>query len=479
MSATETPTLPIQPGDLVADKYRIERVLAQGGMGVVVVAHHEQLDQRVAIKLLLPEASGASSAVARFLREAQSAARIKSEHVCRVFDVGTLPDGAPYMVMELLDGADLATELEKRGALPPDEAAAHVFQALDAIVEAHRRGIVHRDLKPANLFLCRRDDGPVRVKVLDFGISKIDSATLADPGFKITTTQTLLGSPAYMSPEQVRSSRDVDARTDIWSLGVILYESIAGGMLFAGRTLGEVFSKIREDPIPPLSSVRPGVPAEIEAIVARCLQRKPDDRFATAAELREALRAFLGRDRAALVPASDAAARPPLTGDPALARTGLAGSAGESIPQAHGAEPSQTTVAAWTRPGVQRARGRAWAIGAVVLLLGGAGAWALLARDKGAAALHAPDPPRPAAVATDPPPPPMTVAPAETATAPGGAAAPESPSAAPVSPSAAPTTSVTAPLPRTAVPSRSAAPRVPGGKRPGGGGLDDVLGSQH
>jgi serine/threonine-protein kinase len=475
MGTIEEPALPVQPGDLVADKYRVERILAQGGMGVVVVAHHEQLDQRFAVKFLLPHAAGSAEAVARFLREAQAAARIQSEHVCRVFDVGTLAGGEPYMAMELLDGTDLSAELSARGTLPVVEAVSHVVQALDAIVEAHRRGVVHRDLKPSNLFLARRDDGSLRVKVLDFGISKIEPSASSPADFKLTSTQALLGSPAYMSPEQVRSTRDVDARTDIWSLGVILHESLAGGTLFAGSTLGEVFSKIREDPVPLLTDLRADVPAELAEIVARCLQRKPADRFATAADLRDALRAFLGRVDGAPAGAGLAGpGRASIASDAALAQTGVALSGDRSLPAV--APRPEHTVDAWVERAPARSRGRLWlAVAVATLLCGGAGGWLFAGRLGGAGTGAPAAGAHPLAGAGTQPP----QAPAETA-------APVT-TVVPAGPASAPDPGVTAPEPPvsaapTAAPAKSAAPgKGPGPKVPAkkAGSLDDVLGNQH
>ena len=467
MTATDPMPLPVQPGDVVAGKYRIERVLAQGGMGVVVVANHEALGQRVAIKLLLPEAAGSGAALARFLREAQSAAQIQSPHVCRVFDVGSLPSGQPYMVMELLQGADLATELEQRRTLPVTEAVGHVIEALDAIVDAHHRGIVHRDIKPANLFLCRRDDGRVSVKVLDFGISKIDPRAGSAPSFQLTTTQALLGSPAYMSPEQVRSTKDVDARTDIWALGVILYESLAGGPLFGGQSLGEVFSKIREDPIPPLSSVRADVPAELDRIVARCLQRKPEDRFASAADLRDALSAFLA---AALDGARSGDARlssPRARGgsDAALARTAT----GEAMSAETVGRAPDAPV-----PMKQGPTSKVWMAAAIALVGGALGAWVTLGRGAAAPAVPAlVSTDRPAVVATEPT---TTVVPALPASGiePSVSAAPEVSAAPPVTSASAPAARPSASAP--SIP-RVAAPRSTGA-RPAGGSLDDLLGKR-
>src|SRR5579859_1664764 len=206
----EPGAIPVKEGDLLAGKYRVERVLGVGGMGIVVAARHEQLEQRVAIKFVRDEALDNKEAVERFLREARAAVRLKSEHAAKVLDVGTLESGAPYMVMEFLEGSDLAAVLVERGPLPVEEAAEYVLQACEAVAEAHAAGIVHRDLKPQNLFLARTVGGAPRVKVLDFGVSKTLHGNPTTGG-GLTQTRLMLGSPLYMSPEQMRSSRDVDA----------------------------------------------------------------------------------------------------------------------------------------------------------------------------------------------------------------------------------------------------------------------------
>src|SRR6266511_1188050 len=219
---------PVHEGEILAEQYRVERVQGVGGMGVVVVATHLQLEERVAIKVLVKEALGNAEAVARFAREARAAVKIKSEHVARVIDVGTLETGAPYMVMEYLEGGDLSQVLQSRGALPVEDAVEYVLQTCEAIAHAHVLGIVHRDLKPANLFLIRRPDGTAAIKVLDFGISKVMPAKGSSSDNAMTRTRAVMGSPLYMSPEQMTSTRDVDGRTDIWALGVILYELLSG-----------------------------------------------------------------------------------------------------------------------------------------------------------------------------------------------------------------------------------------------------------
>ncbi|HEY6561597.1 MAG TPA: protein kinase [Polyangiaceae bacterium] len=281
----------VQTGDVLAGKYRVERVLGKGGMGFVVAAIHTQLDERVAVKFLMPELCQQEEPVARFLREARAAVRIRSEHVARVLDVGVLDDGAPYMVMEYLDGQDLSAELDRRMQLGVHEAVDYVLQACEAIAEAHARGIVHRDLKPANLFLSRRPDGSPLVKVLDFGISKAIVSDAEAPA-SLTATQSLLGSPHYMSPEQVRKPKMVDARTDIWSLGVILYELLTGSLPFSAENAMSVLAAVVSDPTPRLRETRPDIPEGLEAIVMRCLSKEPAQRYADVAEFAEALAPF-------------------------------------------------------------------------------------------------------------------------------------------------------------------------------------------
>jgi eukaryotic-like serine/threonine-protein kinase len=282
----------VHEGDVIAGKYRVDKILGQGGMGVVVAAHHMQLDTRVALKFLLPEALHNPEAVGRFVREARAAVRIMSEHVARVIDVGTLENGAPYMVMEYLEGGDLAGWLQQRGALPIEQAVEFVLQACVAVADAHALGIVHRDLKPANLFCVRRSDGQLSIKVLDFGISKLTDMTGTGPSPAMTKTSAMMGSPLYMSPEQMQSSKGVDARTDIWALGVVLFELIAGRPPFQADTLTELVIKIATEPPPPLRSFRPDVPAGLEAVVVKCLTKDVRQRYPNVGELAVALLPF-------------------------------------------------------------------------------------------------------------------------------------------------------------------------------------------
>ncbi len=269
----------IEVGAILAGRYRVERVLGQGGMGLVVQAMHLQLHQPVAMKFLLPEVLENPQVVQRFLREAQAAVRLRSEHVARVTDVGSLESGAPYMVLEYLEGADLS--IFPRSQLTVGGIIDLVLQACEALAEAHSLGIVHRDIKPANFFITRRTDGTLLLKVLDFGISKV-----ATTNGQLTATQTVMGTPAYMSPEQMRSSRDVDHRSDIWSLGVVLYELLQGAPPFGGDTFSSMVLKVVTDPLPRMTVRLPG---DLDAVIYRCLEKDPARRFQNIAELAHAI----------------------------------------------------------------------------------------------------------------------------------------------------------------------------------------------
>jgi serine/threonine protein kinase len=269
----------VQVGSMIAGKYRVDRVLGQGGMGIVVLATHVQLHRPVAIKFILPEVVGTPHVVQRFLREAQAAVQLSSEHVARVLDVGALETGAPYMVLEYLEGADLASF--PRSQLTVGGIVDLVLQACEALAEAHALGIVHRDIKPANFYITRRADGTPLLKVLDFGISK--TSVTNGP---LTVSQAVMGTPAYMSPEQMRSSRDVDHRSDIWSLGAVLYELLQGAPPFRGDTFSSMVLKVVNEPLPKLTVRLPG---ELDEVVYRCLEKDPAKRFQNIAELTQAI----------------------------------------------------------------------------------------------------------------------------------------------------------------------------------------------
>lgn len=270
--------LQVRPGDVVASKYRVEKVLGAGGMGVVVAARHIALGNLVAIKLMQPRAVAVKGAVERFLREGQAAAQLQSKHVAKVLDVGQLDSGAPYMIMEHLAGGDLAALIEKRGAVPLADATEYLLQACDAIGEAHSKGIVHRDLKPANLFLQTEPDGAPLIKVLDFGIAKVSGAEQG-----LTGTSQGMGSGGYMSPEQMSSAKKVDHRADIWALGVTLYELLTAHRPFEAESLEQFVTRVFWEQPTPLATHRPDLPREVEAILLRCMEKQADARFSSVA----------------------------------------------------------------------------------------------------------------------------------------------------------------------------------------------------
>jgi cytochrome c peroxidase len=276
-------------GDVVAGKYRLERILGKGGMGMVVAAEHLSLRQRVAIKFLLPV--GRPEAEERFEREARAAAAIQSQHVARIIDIGVQESGAHFIVMEFLTGRDLAAHARERGALPVTEAALHIMQACEAMAEAHARGILHRDLKPSNLFLAVPMSGPPLVKILDFGLAKTLPASGGGPvDDSITSSNMVIGSVNYMSPEHVRSLKHADARSDIWSLGVSLYELCTAKRPFQGNSQAHTMLRVSmeaPEPIPPGT-----LPAGLEAVILRCLEKDPARRPQTIAELAELLAPF-------------------------------------------------------------------------------------------------------------------------------------------------------------------------------------------
>ncbi|MGK4004261.1 protein kinase [Sorangium sp. So ce1036] len=440
-----------QPGELIAAKYRVERVMAIGGMGVVLAARNEDLDQQVAIKILRQDALANQEAVARFLREARTAARLQGEHVARVFDVGTTEGGVPFMVMEFLSGLDLQQVIDTRGPLPVQDAVDYVLQALEAVAEAHAAGVVHRDIKPSNLFLAEHADGTRRIKVLDFGISKgqgLDSP--AEPG--LTSTKQVMGSPGYMSPEQMMTPRSVDGRADVWSFGVLLYTLVTGEPPFQGETVAAVMANILHQPVPRLRDKRSDAPATLERIVARCLERDVNARYANVGKLAQALEP-LGSSFAKLSTSRIQSA------------IGAASPAGQTLLNAKGAEESDSlSGASWTRTNLRgRSRRRLLVAAGVTCVLAGvvtAAVW-LIAGPRGApdtsgpVAAREPERASPSAVSSG---------------APLGAASPSAPSAVPgtaeaASP-AAPGPAPSAASSTTPGPAPSAASSTPPGPAP-------------
>lgn len=364
--------LPLLPGEVLADKYRVERVLGRGGMGFVVAARNVDLGKRVAIKMMLPAAIGVRQAVERFEREARAAAQLKSEHVAEVLDIGKLPTGEPYIVMELLEGSDFEGLLQRERRLSVEDAVDYVLQACEAVSEAHALGVVHRDLKPKNLFLSHRLDGTPVVKVLDFGISKW--AVTDSDSHSLTSTSDVFGSPNYMSPEQIRSARDVDARTDIWSLGVILFELLTGRVPFVAESLPQLCALVLETTAPAVSTLRADVPGDLVATVARCMERSCERRFQNVGELVAALERFAPpRPRPRASGATHVSASAPTVF--ASASSGPAPALGSSAGRAH--VVSYNTSAPWVKAPGSGPRGgrRLVALAAIPVVLAACLLW--------------------------------------------------------------------------------------------------------
>lgn len=281
---------PLAIGQVVCGKYRIERQIGRGGMGIVLAATHLHLGNLVAIKVMRRDLLPDDRALDRLLMEARAAARVRSDHVARVLDVGLLESGSPFIVMEYLEGENLADLLDRQGALGLEEAASFLMQCCLALAEVHVAGMIHRDLKPGNIFIARQLDGSATVKIVDFGISK-HIGDARERG--AVTSPQVLGSPFYMSPEQMRAE-SVDERSDIWGLGAILFEMLTGRPPFLGDTLPEVYAAVLNHSPPQVDSLRPGVPAELDDVVQRCLEKDPARRYGDVAELAAALAPFAG-----------------------------------------------------------------------------------------------------------------------------------------------------------------------------------------
>jgi serine/threonine-protein kinase len=370
-------TPPVGIGDVIAGKFVVERVIGEGGMGVVVSAQHRELEQRVAIKFLLTEFAEQGMAAERFRREARAAAKMRGEHVCRVLDVGTLDTGVPYMVMEYLDGRDLSDELQRRGRLPPEEAVGYVLEACEALAEAHGAGIIHRDLKPANLFLETRADGSRRIKVLDFGVSKSLLGLSTGHG-ALTKTSSLVGSPLYMSPEQLDSAKDVDGRTDVWSLGVVLYELLTGLTPFHGDSIPQLVAAVLQETPVRLSAQAFGLSQGLADVVERSLAKSRDQRYVSVVELAQALAPFASPSQRM------SAQRMSRWREPIAAMTKGSGSDSQ-----RGQDPANTpsqstrpsTPFAWDRKNSRPTQRALWAAAVVLLVvLGALGLWALRTR---------------------------------------------------------------------------------------------------
>ncbi len=360
----------ISAGRVVGGKYRLEALLSSGGMGSLWVAVHESLDVHVAVKFMITRPSDRVGR-ARFEREAKASALVRSPHVVQVLDYGTAGD-VPFLVMELLEGEDLATRLERVGRLPVVAVATIAIQVCKALRVAHEASIVHRDLKPANVFLCNAKDEDV-VKLLDFGLAKSLGRPLVDD---LTTADTVLGSPRYMSPEHLRGAREVDHRSDLWSMGVILFRALTGTVPFTGTMVGDLIVKICTDPIPIVSQVAPDLGADFDPFFARAFARDPTERFQSARELSDAFCAIALRHGwtpgESLRP--DPLARPSIVELPGwdlVSETSASGFAGPATPPARpSVVPAPSLPPAGLPPPVNWRRAVAIAVGMAALVVG-------------------------------------------------------------------------------------------------------------
>ena len=349
-------------GDVVAGKYRIESVIGEGGMGAVFAATHTLTEKRVALKWMRPDLVGQHGAVQRFMREAQAAGRLNHPNVVDIYDIGE-HDGSPFLVMEYLHGEPLGAALE-RSLLSPRQVVRYLLPAMRGVAAAHAKGVVHRDLKPDNIFLVKNPDGSVlEPKVLDFGISKVTSMD-GQINPRLTRTGAVMGTPYYMSPEQLRDAAEIDARTDVYAFGVILYEALAGRVPFDAENYSALILEIATGTPKRLRQLRPEVPEGLERVVTKAMARNPDDRYPNMESLGRALEPF---------------AR-------GTSRSQHPSESGEQ-PQRH--SMSVTTPFVSDSPTIVTSR-RSWigaAVVGAVLVLAGAAAWAVQKRGDAAAAV--------------------------------------------------------------------------------------------
>ena len=384
-SAASEPELPVREGQVLDGKFRVERLVGEGAMGLVVEATHLGLDERVALKFLRREARSQPDIVARFAREARAAVKIKSDYVARVFDVGGTEDGTPFIVMEFLEGSDLATILEVRRRLEIPEALEYIIQACEGLTEAHAKGIVHRDIKPENLFLAQGAGAMKQIKLLDFGISKATVGSLEAEMAAGHTTQ-IMGSPHYMSPDQIRSTKDVDGRADIWSLGVVLFELVSGHTPFTATDVTQLISQILHEPHQRLTALRSDAPLELEAIIDKCLAKEPAERYQSPADLAIALLPYAPKRARAIVERAADIARS-AGGSSVVADLDSVPPPPVSSPRERSATTNTGSQLATSVPSSPPAKPGAivWIVAGLLLLLGiGAGLFAIMGSGKSA-----------------------------------------------------------------------------------------------
>jgi len=462
----------LAPGTVLLGKYRIDEVIGTGGMGRVVRASHLYLQQSVAIKILLPQMAESPSTVARFLREAQATVRLKSEHIARVIDVGTMPDGIPFMVMEHLEGNDLNQILRHHGPQVPEIVCDLMLQACEGMAEAHAMGIVHRDIKPSNFYITRRPDGSMLLKILDFGISK------TPVGYEeLTGTQTVIGTPTYMSPEQMKSGKQTDARSDIWSMGVVMYQLLHGRPPFSGESYAELVLKVGTEPPAPVDLQ---LPAGLGDVILRCLEKEQKNRLQNVGELARMLAPYATDPSTAAAAAARTTRiltarhnQPHPDGRPSFGPVGF-GQQGSPLAAGGGLaapvplSPAQLTPRSWP-PSTSLSQGRgqvthqtrgskSWLVaGALSLaILAGAGGYivnGLVKDDDRRAGSVVESPPAASAEPTTPEP-----APADPAAAPADPSAPPADPAAPPAADRAPPTTPSTPTTTTATTTPSTPP---------------------
>jgi len=423
----------LTPGTVISGKYRVDSILGRGAMGVVVAATHLELREAIALKFLYAKTDGSEDFKSRFRREAQVSAKLRNEHITRVLDVGTWREGAMYMVMEYLSGNDLRKMIRTQGPFPIGAAVEYITQVCEGVAEAHAHGIIHRDLKPSNLLVTKRADGSDLVKILDFGISKWSA--MGEEEGELTQTGVVLGSPKYMSPEQLFGAGSVDSRTDIWSIGAILYELIGGRPPYDQPSLARICADLAGNKPPPrLRDIRTEVTPELEAVVLHCLERSIDLRIQNVADLAGDLLAAVGspyaeqvrsRIRSTLDPSGTSAAHSSLRqpGGATGTFTSLAfADASASYPKV-GSQSSQVNAGVTLQSSQDQTKKRKQGMIAVALLaIAGIGGWFFLNRDRpssqeeASTAPTAAPPPMPA-TATPAPPAAAAAAPAATTTA--------------------------------------------------------------